>query len=368
MNSYEAMLYDGTSPVGQAVSLSLTGNGVYLTVLDKSFILDPALNYWESAAIDFLYTETDGTRVDLGLKATDGVRLVIKGEAVQSWLASAIPAVAGPLNGQGWRTDFKLTGLLIGFIGLLGVFILSFERVLPYMLPDSYVQLMVDSSRNTVFTHMGKRCYTAEGHLALQKMLTRVQGGTPLPHKITLDVSASKMVNAFAMPKGHVIIMDGLISRAKSAEEVAGVLAHELGHVAEMHPLRGLSRTLGINMVIAIIGGGTTIDFASHFMMMNYSRSMETEADTIAFGMMREAGLSVAPLAGFFERLAPKAKPEKTESEYKMIEWIEESVELLSSHPIPEKRAAMFREADWKTTEPVLSPSEWKALKSMCSE
>src|SRR6185369_7835860 len=118
-----------------------------------------------------------------------------------------------------------------------------------------------------------------------------------------LDVAVleDETVNAFALPGGHVFVLTGLLKKSQSPDEVAGVLAHELGHVVLRHHLRTAMRSLGVGAAASVVlgdtgglaallasGSGQPLDLA-------FSRDQESEADEFAVELAATAGFD--PLA-----------------------------------------------------------------------
>jgi Zn-dependent protease with chaperone function len=115
--------------------------------------------------------------------------------------------------------------------------------------------------------------------------------------------------NAFALPGGTIVLLDGLVALAKSNDEIAGVLAHEIGHVAHQHSMQSLYRALGIIAIASTISGdgGQLIDAAvtqlSALQTLSYSRAFETEADRYSVIVMRRAGRDPVAFVALLERI-----------------------------------------------------------------
>lgn len=112
--------------------------------------------------------------------------------------------------------------------------------------------------------------------------------------------------NAFALPNGDVVIFDELVKLAGSDDEVAGVLAHELGHVAHRHGLRQLIQSSVVAFVAGLYLGDTSslvAGLSTLALESRYSREFELEADAYAGRLMLAAGRGTRPLAAMLERL-----------------------------------------------------------------
>lgn len=201
---------------------------------------------------------------------------------------------------------------------------------------------------------LGNRiCHTEEGDAALAKLLDAVDPGT---EQVRAGVANMGMVNAVALPGGQVLLFDGLVQAAESPEELAGVLGHEVGHVRERHVMTAILRQFGLSILLS--GANTTVgDTAFGLAAMGYSRDAEREADEFARERMAESNVSPLGAARFFERIGGDEEGEQNA----VIGWV-------SSHPDPAERAKAYRAAArGKTFEPVLTQTEFEALKSMCA-
>ncbi|MXX03924.1 MAG: M48 family metalloprotease [Gemmatimonadetes bacterium] len=120
-------------------------------------------------------------------------------------------------------------------------------------------------------------------------------------------------VNAFALPGGYLYVNRGLISISGTEAELAGVIAHEIGHVVARHGAKALTRQLGLEIMLGMISGrnptgvrrvaAQLAGIGGILSMLHHSREAEREADTLAIVNLREAGYDPEGLTGFFEKL-----------------------------------------------------------------
>lgn len=170
---------------------------------------------------------------------------------------------------------------------------------------------------------------------AVQEITNRLTGGIPdNPYKFEISVVKSDVVNAFALPGGYVVVFTGLLTEAESGEEVAGVLSHELNHVLLRHGLDRMVKQLGLMAVVTIILGdqqgliGLMKELGVEIMTLKFGRQQETEADVMGLRLLHRAKIDPSGMIRFFERLSEKDK---------------ERVEILSTHPMSESRAARLK-------------------------
>ena len=115
--------------------------------------------------------------------------------------------------------------------------------------------------------------------------------------------------NAFAIPGGHVVIHTGLLEAAESAEEVAGVLGHELAHVTRRHSLRNIIKSAGLMITLqALIGDtsglfGIAAEGSRYLLQQKFSRDFEREADDTGWGYLVEANIDPRGMTRSFEKI-----------------------------------------------------------------
>ncbi|VUD53413.1 Beta-barrel assembly-enhancing protease [Thalassocella blandensis] len=157
-------------------------------------------------------------------------------------------------------------------------------------------------------------------------------------------------LNAFALPGGDVVIHSQLILKAESAEEMLGVIAHEITHVEQQHGVRNVLGTAGIYVVASAVFGdvsGVLSVFsgaAPLLLNQSYSRKFEREADEKGYGLLVRANINPAGLASFFEKLIEEEKRsmEQIESE-ETREMVKDVLQFISTHPASEERVANLK-------------------------
>jgi Zn-dependent protease with chaperone function len=116
-------------------------------------------------------------------------------------------------------------------------------------------------------------------------------------------------INAFSLPGGTIVLLDGLVNATADETQVLAVLGHELGHVANKHGLRNILQALGIAAIASAAWGdfaGVTANIPVVFGALHYSRAFELEADRYAVDFLRANGLTAQPLIEFFESIAAR--------------------------------------------------------------
>jgi len=134
--------------------------------------------------------------------------------------------------------------------------------------------------------------------------------------KFTFTVLDTPIVNAFALPGGYVYITRGLLALAEDEAEVAGVLAHEIGHVTARHSAERYGNTVAAGVATTLLGvlvGGPVADAAggaANMALQSYSRDQEFEADTLGVRYLSRAGYDPKGMSSFLEKLQAHSRLE----------------------------------------------------------
>ena len=177
----------------------------------------------------------------------------------------------------------------------------GFAAISVRFIPVSWEQRLGDSIWDAWSKEM-RECKGASAMKSAEEILSLLNKNAP-PHKYKFKVHVvdNNMVNAFALPGGHIIIMSGLIEATKRLEELAGVLAHEMQHVLKRHATRGILQNLSTSMLITVISGDTgSLAQAVQVMgQLRYSRNIEREADKGGLALLLRAGIDPKGMVDF---------------------------------------------------------------------
>ena len=179
---------------------------------------------------------------------------------------------------------------------------------------------------------------------------------------IKVIVVNNEVVNAYALPSEYMVLNSGLIKACNSAEALAGVMAHELGHIQMQHVKKKLLKEVGVAVLVSSTsgGGGEVIQQITKTLSSTaYDRSLEEEADEKAVTYMINAEIDPEPLAEFFYELSMK-EPEFMSK----LDWV-------STHKNSEERAEEIvtrLKSESYDVRPVLQPGSWKALQEKLKE
>jgi Peptidase family M48 len=145
---------------------------------------------------------------------------------------------------------------------------------------DRNIRGMLDSQHLGAAFACGSAPSEAAGRAALDKLVGKLEAVAALPFPLHVEVVRRAEPNAMALPGGRVYVDDGLIAIAQTPDELAGVLAHEIGHVAHRDGTRTVLQTAGLSFLFGMmlgdfVGGGAVVIAARTVLKSSYSRRVE---------------------------------------------------------------------------------------------
>lgn len=312
------------------------------------------------AARDLLWQEPRDGHWLMAHRSLEGWRLGLAAPTPPAW-EPVLPRRASHVDARDRIGIGPALGVLAAAAALLWAAHSWFVDWAVPLVPDAFADAV---GREVVasFAQEGGHCAGAAGQQALEQLAARLFPPGTLEEPVTLHVLDVDAVNAFAAPGGHVALFRGLIDSAGSPDVVAGVLAHELGHVKERHALRGLVRAVGVGLLVQSVGGNAGT-YADLFLTLSRSREYERQADADAVAALARINVSPAPLAAFFDTLDRKGTPATPAGRA-----LDDLFTYVSTHPdAGERRAAILAAAQpGRRHAPALSAGEWAAVTAMC--
>jgi len=352
---FQAEYFDGTSALSYQVRVRVDGNQLLIT----DGAADRLALSWKLGEIRWI----SGTEKPVfSTSATPDARLILQSADLAHQLARHYPSLKGRIetvksrktHGMAWKFGVAAVLLTVGLLAAVP----WLSGPLARMAPEAWRESLGRQASETIESLLGERCHGAAGQAVLDDLARRLTAELPVPEGVTMRAINSSMINAFALPGGHVHVMRGLIAQAESGDEVAGVVAHEIAHVALRHPEELTFRQLGYQVLLSTVAdSGAVTELAAtagiHLVNSAYSREAESYADRLAFELLSRANMSRRGIHAFFERI------QKLEFEGPEI------LKYLSSHPATGERklAAQASIGDGK---PALSDTDWNALRRIC--
>ena len=221
-----------------------------------------------------------------------------------------------------------LLGTTIVFSALvyLGLGVIATQlatRISPEMEAKIGRQLLPTLNTEPTTTYIRQRQY-------LESLLTSLQtSGLNTSVPLSIHIQENKYPNAAIIPGGHIIVTTALLKEAKSENEIAFVLAHELGHHINRDPLKGLGRSLVFLTVSSALGIGSgnanIVTLTGSLTDLQYSRQQESAADVYALEAIVDLYGHGGSSLDFFKRMQIKDKRGQLSTYF-------------STHPLTQKR------------------------------
>lgn len=288
-------------------------------------------------------------------------RLEIRDTALAAELERRCPSLEADLpetKGVAVIVGWSAAALVSIIVMVLFVLPIVADRLTP-LVPNSVEKYIGDVANNQVKVIFdGKACESPDGKAAFTKLVDTLRQASGLDATAEAAVISNEIANAIALPGGKIYVFEGLLTKAENVDELAGVLAHELGHVKNRDGLRNMIYNGGTSFLIGLLFGDVTgssaIIFASREMFQaSHSRDAERNADQMTIDVMRKLGRSPKPMGEFLLRVTGKEKGK--------------GLALISSHPLSEDRLARMSKQDLPpSAPPLLTAQEWAALKAIC--
>lgn len=332
MKEITAFFYDGHTPRRQAAQLQVVGDEVVA---------------WG----EFGHKRALRTEVEISEPMGRSPRFVRFGDG-STFEVADLDGFAQWLQIAGWkdapvvhlhkRWSWALGSLLAAALLIAAIYLWALPalgKVLAPAIPAPVVQMLSQQTLEFLDQRLLEPSRLSEARRAqLTDQANRVlRVGTNVP-SYRLHFRSSRLgPNAFALPNGDLVIFDQLVELADNDDQVVGVIAHEVGHVAQLHGLRQLIQASVISFAAAFYLGdisSLTAGLGALVLESRYSREFEFEADAYAAHLMLSAGRSTEPLAVMLERLEKAT----TRGKAPASAW-----SLLSSHPDTAERVERLR-------------------------
>ncbi len=373
MTEFLGQLFDGTSTTPRVVGISLAPEG--LTLLDADGSPAYIFKYHKILGLEKI---GGGFRCILPMQTSkDSVAWVLEFADASIYLAlhQRISQTHGPAK----RVLAKLSKLpiwkllvltLIG-LGLFFTFVFAGLQYAYRLTPVAY-DLHLGRKVDSTYSKFYESCHSPELDTFFQKSLNRLAlTSDHFPHRVIVLNDPTK--NAIALPGGTIYVYRGLLEKSTSPDELLGVISHEISHSELRHTVRQIIQSTSISYLITLTIGmaidgmdlleglESTLEMSSILLTLRYSRSFESEADSLGIIRMHSAHLKVGPLDTLLTRLTPKPRPR------------DRIFALFSTHPLSQERSLRFRAAQSQEAFPIdtvftLERKNWNAIKRSCPD
>jgi Zn-dependent protease with chaperone function len=362
------IFFDGISSARRPVLIELARDGVVVRDAEDRDMLAR----WPYGELDHLAAPEGVLRLGRA-----GARTLARLEVRDAALATAIDEASAPIDRSGAserRSRIKviawsfaaMVSLVLGAV--YGVPALA-DKIAP-LVPlraerwlgqavDTQARAMLDKGDASRPFECGGDAGEAEGRAALAKLIGKLEVMAALPIPLDAKVVRRGEANAIALPGGHIYVFQGLVEKSENADELAGVIAHEIGHVAHRDGTRSILQAAGLSFLFGMllgdfVGGSAVVIGARAVLQSSYTREVESAADRYAVELVSRAGGDPKALGAILARIAGANHP---------------GMEILRDHPDTKARVAVINTvaASSSPPQPLLEPSEWAALKRICT-
>ncbi|MGI9389379.1 MAG: M48 family metallopeptidase [Boseongicola sp.] len=360
-----ADFFDGISAISHRVEFEF--DDVSRTLVIHQAESPPFI--WAIDELRAIPDQADKKKLVLTSKARPLARLIFSGETEIAVLRhrapklSAKPPVRGKRRVIAWAAAAVASVFVIVFV-LVPVMADQLARVLPTRGEQALGEATLEQIQSALGTEYlpVDFCWTPDGQDALDTMLARLGGGElDLPYLVTVSVLDHEMINAFALPGGQVVFFRGMLDAASSPDEIAAVLAHEIGHVAARDPTRIALRSAGSLGVLGLLfgdfaGGAVVLLLVEQLIQADYSREAEAAADSFGIELLLDADVDPGALGTLFQKILDQFGSASGIAAH------------FASHPTLGDRIANAQAASGRLSapSPSLSGEEWQSLQAIC--
>lgn len=350
-----ARFYDGETALVHEVSVRTTTNELVIFRLADAGIL-ARWPIGELAVLGDVQHEVTPPVVRKGSEA----RLVVDDPELGRQLAALVPQLA-PLAATRPAPATRIATFGATFVALVGLFWLAVDYGTEYVAPllPYSLQARLGESVFDELTADKDECQGKGGLKALNDLANRLAKAADYPHEIVVHVMEGGPVNAFTLPGGILVFYSDLIDQAKDSSQVAGVMAHEIGHVVHYHPVKGLVRQYGIELLVKLVSGGysdmlsTLASGGNVLLALRNGRGFERDADATGVALLEKLEMRADGVASFFEQMQVKEPKDAAAA-----------AGIWSSHPPTAERIEATRRPP--SGKPPFTDAEWRSVRNVC--
>lgn len=354
---------DGKTAARQRATIHLMRTGLQITVEGGGTLWWP---YTEIRQTQGFYTG-EQVRLERGGELPEA--LLVSDPTFLSDLHQVAPELASRFHDPA-RRRLRVTLTLLAALAVIAVIaalyvwgIPALATVVAARIPVAWEEGLGAAAVDLV-APPGKRCTDPARMRAIEEIVGALVAPLPrLPYRFRVVVLDDPAVNALAAPGGYIVLFRGLLEQTRTAEELAGVLSHELQHILRRHTTRALLQHASTGLLVAVLVGDANsamaygLESARILGTLQYSRQSEEEADTAGMRMLLDAGIDPAEMIRFFETLAKEGGDFPGPLKY------------LSTHPGTADRIQKLKAlAAQASRQPVklLPNHDWRDIRKIC--
>lgn len=361
---WEASYLDGRVPVRRTARVAIGQSGLEITLPESGRTFR-----WPLTEVRQTQGFHAGEQVRLERGGDLAETLLVRDLAFLTALRAAAPQAAGAFHDPARRrlrvalTMLAAMATVLVGVGLYVWGIPALASLVAAHVPIAW-EVALGEAAVAQLVPAGRRCEDPDRQRRIDEiagMLLRTLPDARYPFQVT--VIDHPMVNAFAAPGGFIVVFRGLLERTERAEELAGVLAHEIQHVLHRDATRVILRQASTGILVAALVGDVSgamafgIESARTLGDLRHSRQAEHEADRDGLRMLQAAGVDPEGMLAFFRALQAQEGEAPA------------AVRYLSTHPSPGERLQALGELAAQGARPsvtLLPGYDWQDVKRIC--
>ncbi len=360
-----AIFFDGISGVRREVAIELSTKTMLVTDTQGALLVEWPYRDLESMSSPgrVLRIGRRNDTVPARLEVTDIALMAAIDERVDGIDRTGGMARRQRKNVIIWSLAATISLVMVAWFGIPKIA----DRLAPIIPPSierrigDAVELQTRSMLDT--KNLGARfeCGNAPPEMAsraaFDKLMRRLEDKAALGNPVRAYVVRNDNANAIALPGGSIFVFQGLIAKAQTPDELAGVIAHELGHLAHRDGTRSVLQGAGLSFLFGMalgdfFGGGAVVFAARTLLQSSYTRDVEAAADAYGVDLMNSIGANARGLATILTRIGGATEP---------------GMKILMDHPDTRLRVAVINSrAKPAAGAPLLDAGEWAALRHIC--
>ncbi len=323
---------------------------------------------WEEIRQSRNFYGDDQIRLERGNSPPE--MLVVPGDLFLQILGKMAPERARSFRRSKTRRNWAAAALFSA-LGVIGTVVPIYLWGIPALASNLAAHVPVSWEKRMgeeVLKHLAppeKRCSDRVREEKIKEVLSALTSPlTHSPYTLRVIVVNHGMVNAFAVPGGTMVVCQGLLEKTDTAEELAGVLAHEIQHILHRHATRAILQQASTRVLIAALTGdadsvGFGLEGAQAIGMLRYSRECEEEADRDGMKLLIRSGIHPQGMVSFFETMNRESGNSLHLPTY------------FSTHPNLEHRvkrlSKLARDSEFHAVK-LLQGYNWKEMHGFCGE
>jgi Zn-dependent protease with chaperone function len=362
--SGQGSYFDGVTSARHDVTVELAAAAVQIRAVDGALLAQ-----WPYGELDSLSAPANVLRIG---RRDDPV--LARLEILDPQLAAAIDQRSVPIDRSGRaerRSRAKVVAWSLAAIVSL-VLVAAFgvpqiaDRLAP-LVPERLERRVGEAFNTQIRNALDTRHRGADfecgaegspGRAAFDKLLAPLERTAGLYSPLRVFVVHRSDANAITLPGGYIYVFEGLVTNSETPDELAGVLAHEIGHVAHRDITRSLLQGAGLSFLFGMlvgdyVGGGAMVIAARVLLRSSYARDVEAAADAYSVELMDKIGGNARALGTILTRIDGSTHA---------------GLKLLLDHPVTTDRIVRINAAAGPApARALLSDVDWAALKAICA-